>query len=140
MDTLTSISANMSMDFGRGIQEIIRGIQVSGTSAKDAGLSLEQYSAILGSIIEKTRLSGSQVGNATKTIFSRINAAKNGASTSDEGEDVSKVETAFKSVGVEVRDSATSFRPMNDILTELSSKWKSMDDVTKSYIATQAAG
>ena len=48
----------------RGIAEITEGIKVSGTIAKEAGFSLEQYEGVLGSIIEKSRLGGSQVGNA----------------------------------------------------------------------------
>ena len=139
-DIYTSISANMPMDFEKGIQQISQGIMVSGSSAKEAGMSLEQYASVLGNVVAQTRLSGSQVANGEKTIFQRITAAKKGSSQTEDGEDVSKLEGAFKSVGVEVRDSATSFRPMNDILTEMSQKWKTMDDVTKSYISTQAAG
>jgi hypothetical protein len=48
----------------RGIQEIVDGIKVSGSIAREAGFELEQYESVLGSIIERTRLGGSQVGNA----------------------------------------------------------------------------
>lgn len=43
------------------------GIQVAGATAKQAGLSFEQTSAIISKAVEKTRLEGSQVGNGLKT-------------------------------------------------------------------------
>lgn len=61
-DTLEKVSANMPMDFQRGIQQIVDGIKVSGTVAKEAGFDLERYESVLGNIIAQTRLGGSQVG------------------------------------------------------------------------------
>lgn len=43
------------------------GLQVAGSTAKQAGLSYEQTSAIIAKAVEKTRLEGSQVGNGLKT-------------------------------------------------------------------------
>ena len=83
-DTIQSISQSMAYDFAGGIQQIAAGISASGSVAKDAGLSLAEYSAMLGTIIEQTGNSGSQVGNALKTIFTRITKA---SATSGELED-----------------------------------------------------
>lgn len=66
-DTLQSVSQSMAYDFSAGIDQIASGISTSGSVAKDAGLSLQQYSSMLGTIIEQTGLGGSQVGNALKT-------------------------------------------------------------------------
>lgn len=49
----------------QGIQEITKGIQVVGAEAIDVGkMTSDQTEAIIGSIVEKTRLGGEQVGNA----------------------------------------------------------------------------
>ena len=56
-DSLVSISKNMAMDFGQGIQEITKGIQVVGTVAnKTAKLTSDETEALIGAIVEKTRL------------------------------------------------------------------------------------
>ena len=61
-DTLEKVSANMPMDFQRGIKQMVDGIRVSGTVAREAGFDLERYESVLGAIIARTRLGGSQVG------------------------------------------------------------------------------
>ena len=60
--------------FGQGISEITKGIQVVGTVASQtAKLSSDATEAMLGSIIEKTRLSGEIVANGI-SIFVPIMA------------------------------------------------------------------
>jgi TP901 family phage tail tape measure protein len=140
VDILTSVSSNMSMDFSKGIEQIIEGLKVSGSTAKDAGLSLSEYSSILGSVIEKTRLSGSTIGQGEKSIFSRIEKVRNGAAVDDEGQDLSKTETILRSQGIEIRKDADSFKPMSDILQTISEKFKTASDTEKAYIADAAAG
>lgn len=62
-DTLTFISANLAMDFSKGLKEISSGISISGQLAKEAGLEYELYSAILGTTVEATRRSGSSISS-----------------------------------------------------------------------------
>ena len=63
-NSLVAISKNMAMDFGAGIEEITKGIQVVGTvSTQTAKLSSDETEAMIGAIVEKTRLGGEQVGN-----------------------------------------------------------------------------
>jgi len=55
-DTIQSISQSMAYDFAGGIEQIASGISTSGSVAKDAGLSLAEYSSMLGTIIEQIEL------------------------------------------------------------------------------------
>ena len=59
-------------------------------------MSFEKYAALVSTTAEKTRVSGSQIGNAFKTIFSRISRSKDGLTTDAE---MSDAEAALKSVG-----------------------------------------
>ena len=59
-DAIVSISKSLKMDFSDGIAEIADGIKVSGSVMEQAGVSLESYSGMLASVIETTRLAGSQ--------------------------------------------------------------------------------
>lgn len=137
-DTLQSVSQSMAYDFSAGIDQIASGISTSGSVAKDAGLSLQQYSSMLGTIIEQTGLSGSQVGNALKTIFTRITKASETSGTL--ASDISNAEASLRAVGVEVRSSSGEFRDLDSILGDLSDKWDSISDTEKSNISFEVAG
>ncbi|GCD10449.1 phage tail tape measure protein [Clostridium tagluense] len=137
-NTLEKVSANMPMDFGRGIKEMTEGIKISGSVAKDAGFELEQYEGVLGNIISRTRLSGSVVGNGLKTVMARLGKAKTGDASVEE---ISKAEGAYRQSGIELRDKSTGeFREIPKVLDELSVKWKTMTNVQKNYITEVSAG
>lgn len=57
-DTIEMVSQNMAYDFASGIDEIAKGIEQSGSVAKSAGLSIQEYVSMLGLVIEKTGQSG----------------------------------------------------------------------------------
>lgn len=137
-DTIQSVSQNMAYDFSAGIQEIAGGIERSGSVAKSAGLDLAEYASMLGLVIEKTGQSGDTIGNAYKTIFQRITKAS--ATEGTLAEDISAAEESLRAVGVQVRSSAGEFRDMNDIMTELGSKWNTLTDVQQSNISYNVAG
>ena len=136
-DSITKISASMAYDFSDGVKQITEGLQVSGSVAKEAGFELENYEAILGSLIEKTRLQGSQIGNSLKTIFSRLGRAKTGDASVDE---ISAAEKAYREIGIEIRDLNGEFRKTPEILNELSGKWDNLTKVQRSYISEVSAG
>lgn len=137
-DTLQSVSQSMAYDFSSGIAEISNGISASGSVAKDAGLSLAEYSAMLGTIIEQTGNGGSQVGNALKTIFTRITKASETAGTLTEN--ISAAEESLRSVGIEVRSSSGEFRDVTDIIGDLSGKYESLSEVELSNLSYNLAG
>ena len=68
-DTIQKVSQNMAYDFAAGVEEIVGGIERSGSVAKAAGLDLEEYASMLGLVIEKTGLSGDTIGTAYRTNY-----------------------------------------------------------------------
>ena len=66
-DVLQTVSANMPMDFAKGLQELSEGVQTSGQTARQAGYDLESYISLLGTLISKTRQSGSELGRSLRT-------------------------------------------------------------------------
>ena len=78
-------------------------------------MSFEKYAALVSTTAEKTRVSGSQIGNAFKTIFSRISRSKDGLTTDAE---MSDAEAALKSVGVSVRGADGDLRDISDTLDD----------------------
>lgn len=100
-------------------------------------MSFEKYAALVSTIAETTRQSGSQIGNAFKTIFSRISRSKDGQTTDAEK---SNAEKAFNSVGVSVRGVDGDLRDVSDTLDDLNKVWGTLNKSQKSYVAEQAAG
>ena len=133
------IAANVQIDFSKAVQGISEGVQVAGSVMNEANVEFETYAASLAKIIEKTRTDGSQVGNALKTIASRISRSSSGDEDVSE-EDRSKASAAYSSIGISVYNDDGSYRGLSTILDELSAKWDELTDAQRNYIAEQSAG
>lgn len=137
-DTIQGISQSMAHDFSDGIVQINEGISTSGEVARAAGMDLSEYASIIGLLVEKTGLGGSQLGNSLKTIITRTTKAGEIMGI-DEGE-ISAAETSLRSIGVEVRKTDGEFKDFNVTMGELSEQWDSLSDVEKSNISFNLAG
>lgn len=136
-DVTEKLSSEIALDFSQGCDTIAKSISVSGSVVNEAGMDFEKYAAIVSSVAEDTRQSGSTLGNAFKTIFSRISRSKDGLTTDAE---MSDAEAALKSVGVAVRGTDGDLRDVSDTLDDLNKIWGTLNKSQKSYIAEQAAG
>lgn len=136
-DVTEKLSSEIALDFSQGCDTIAKSISVSGSVVNEAGMDFEKYAAIVSSVAENTRQSGSTLGNAFKTIFSRISRSKDGLTTDAE---MSDAEAALKSVGVAVRGTDGDLRDVSDTLDDLNKVWRTLNKSQKSYIAEQAAG
>lgn len=136
-DTVEKLSSEIALDFSKGCDTISQSIATSGSVVNEAGMSFEKYAALVSTIAETTRQSGSQIGNAFKTIFSRISRSKDGQTTDAEK---SNAEKAFNSVGVSVRGVDGDLRDVSDTLDDLNKVWGTLNKSQKSYVAEQAAG
>lgn len=58
----------------------------------------------------------------------------------DEWANLNDVEKALGALGINIRDSVSSFRDFDDIMDEIAGKWNTYTDVQKSGIATSLAG
>ena len=137
-DTIQSISQNIAHDFADGIVQINEGIATSGEVARAAGMDLADYASMIGLLVEKTGLAGSQLGNSLKTIITRTTKAGKIMGI-DEGE-ISDAEKSLRSVGIEVRKTDGEFQDFNVTMRELSKQWDSLSDVEKSNISFNLAG
>lgn len=137
-DIIQGVSQSMAHDFSDGIVQINEGISTSGEVARAAGIDLAEYASMIGLLVEKTGLAGSQLGNSLKTIITRTTKAGKILGI-DEGE-ISAAETSLRNIGVEVRKTDGEFNEFNDTMRELSKQWDSLSDVEKSNISFNLAG
>lgn len=140
-DVFSALAAESAVD----TDELSYALTKTASIAQSAGMELETTSAFLSQMIETTREAPENIGTAMKTIIARFQELKSavGDSAEIDGElvDVNKVDTALKTVGVQLRDSLTGqFRDLDDVFLELASKWDTLDRNTQRYVATIAAG
>ena len=118
----------------KAINNVTEGVSAVGQTAADAGFTFEQLAAMIGKVSEKTRDSGSEIGNSLKTMLTRISKA---SSLTDEvdNETISKAAKSLQEVGVEVYEQDGTFRNFLTILSELKEKWNDLSDSQQANIA-----
>ena len=120
--------------------DIAKGMQKSAAAANEAGVSYQELVTLLTIGTSKTQLGGSSVGTALNTLFYRLYKVGEGEDVIDEnGNHISStaVSRALERAGVSVYGEGGQFRGAYDILTELGSKWNTLDDTDQSLILSQ---
>lgn len=139
---ITDVYSEVAAISASDTQELAIAMSKTASSAASVGMSFENTTAMIATMVEATRESATNIGSAMKSIISRMSEMKAGLSQDENGEflDASKVETALKSVGVALRDSQGQFRDLDTVIIELGNKWSSLDSATKRYLGTIIAG
>ena len=116
VESRTAISAQTMAD----------AIKISGTAARVAGLSFDEFNGILSAVGSATRETGSQLGTAFKFIISKMR-------TDD-------AVTALNRLGVATHNQNGDYRDLMVVLSDLNSKWVKMSQEQKASTAIAIAG
>lgn len=125
--------------------EIGKGMQKAAASAKVAGVSYSELTALLTIGTSDTQLSGTQVGTALQTVFSRMRRLSVSGWASDQNGEkttASDAEAALKTVGVDLWDDKAlgKMRSAYDVLRDLSKVWQNLSDAQKNIVMNAMAG
>ena len=120
--------------------ELATALKYSSAVAGEAGISFERLTAMATVISENTRMSGEVIGQALKTIITRMQAVAANKSVDEFGDSLNNVESSLREVGIELRDSTDSFRPLGDVLDEINSKWDTFGETEQKKISGAIAG
>lgn len=129
-------------------KEIATAMTKVASIASSSGMSLENTSAMLTTIVEATRESAQTSGTALKTVIARFGEVKElfskgqltGEDIEGEAININKIDAALKSVGMSLNKFLLGEEGLDAVLLELASKWDTLDVATQRYIATNAAG
>ena len=136
-DTIAAMDTNAAISS----QELMTALTKTASIAANAGMSLESTEVFLTKMIETTREAPENLGTALKTIIARFGEVKQEVDGEEiELADINRVDTALKSIGISLLDTAGQIRDLDGVFMELSSKWDDLDRNTQRYIATIAAG
>lgn len=143
VDKLTKVDAQAAVSAGG----IATALQKSATSAKLAGMSMDELIGSVSVIGEVTQQSMDTVGHAMKSILARYGNVKASVFTqmglNDEGEtseNINDIEKVLSKLGIRMRSSSTELRDITDVLDEVNEKWDTYDTVTKNALATAFGG
>lgn len=120
-------------------EEIAGGLEKFAAVGNTIGLSYEYATAMLTTIIDKTRQSEDIVGTALKTILARIQGLNLGE-TLDDGTTLNKYSAALASVGVQIKDASGQLRDMDAILNDLGAKWQTLSKDAQVALAQVVGG
>ena len=134
-DVITALGAKTASSS----EEIAQGIQKFAAVSDTIGLSYEYAASALATVTATTRESADVVGNAYKTLFSRIQGLNLGE-TLDDGTTLNKYSTALAKVGISIKDSSGNLKNMDSILNEMGSKWETLSKDQQTALAQTVAG
>lgn len=109
--------------------------------ARTSGVDIDQALGMIATTAEVTQQSAEVIGNAFKTIFSRMQNIKTQNLIDPEtGESLNDVETTLNGMGIKLRENENTWRNFGDVLDEVAGKWQNFSDTQKSALATAFAG
>lgn len=126
--TTSSVNKFVAVEtkFAVGARDLVEAIGRVGSSAKDAKVGFDELNAMVTAVQQTTGRGGAVIGNAMKTIFTRLQRA-------------STLE-ALESYGVAVRDIEGATLPAINILNNFAKSYKGLADQNQAYLREQVAG
>jgi len=130
----TSISSNelinklaaVDASFAVSSNDLAEAIRRVGSSAQDAGVSLDQLIGLVTSAQQTTARGGAVIGNSFKTIFTRLQRSD----TLD----------ALEAIGVATKDQEGNILPLITILNSLSGTYSKLSGVQRAQVAELVGG
>lgn len=115
-------------------------MKYASNTSQQVGVDFEHLAAYVTVISSTTRQSAEMIGQAMRTIFTRMSDVSNAKAIDAEGDAINNVEKSLKRVGIELRDSKDTFRDMQDVIGEIGQRWESFSEADQNFIARQIAG
>lgn len=130
IDAMNEISNNNATT----ITKMSEAIKVSASTAGAAGLTFNEYIALVGTATAVTQREGSQIGNAMRTMFLTLEQVTS-ASDNIDTDKLGKAATAIKSFGIDMTDEKGELRGVYEILNDVSGEWDTLSKNQKMYFA-----
>ena len=118
--------AKVDQAFAVSSDDLSKAISRVGSSALDAGVNMDQLFGIVTALQQRTARGGAVIGNALKTIFTRIQRTD--------------VQKKLQRIGVTTQDMNGNMLGAVQVLTQLASKFRGLSDAQKAQISESVAG
>lgn len=118
--------AKVDQAFAVSSDDLAKAISRVGSSAVDAGVSMDELLAITTAVQQRTARGGAVIGNAFKTIFTRIGRTD--------------VQKKLAAIGVATKDMQGQMLPATKVLENLSQRFQGLAQSQQNQIAESVAG
>ena len=118
--------ATVDAAFAVSTEDLANALARAGSTAQGAKVSLDELLAAVTSVQQITARGGSVIGNAFKSIFTRIQR--------------SSVREALEEIGVATTDATGNIRNAIDIIKDYAGVYKTLSDAQRSYTDELVAG
>ncbi len=116
----------VEQDYAVGAGDLAEALSRTGQAAQEAGVSLDQLNALVTSAQQSTARGGAVIGNALKTIFTRLQRTE----TLDQ----------LEAFNIAVRDVQGNILPAVTILQNFAGAYKTLGDAQRAQLSEQVAG
>ncbi len=116
----------VEQDYAVGAGDLAEALSRTGQAAQEAGVSLDQLNALVTSAQQSTARGGAVIGNALKTIFTRLQRTD----TLDQ----------LEAFNISVRDVQGNILPAVQILQNFAGAYKGLADAQRAQLSEQVAG
>ena len=121
------------------LEELATAEQKVASTANSLGVSHEQLTAQIGTIVSVTRQAPESVGNAMRTLYARIADLQMGE-TLEDGTTLGNLSGQLEKLGIQVLDEEGNLRNLGDILEDLQGKWGDLSNAQQIALGTKLAG
>lgn len=135
-DKFAALAASSASSY----EELATALSKVAAQAYSAGVNIDNMMGFLAAALETTREAPENIGTAFKTIFARMSEIKDYGATLEDGMDIGRVDTALKSIGVELRNNNGELRNLDEVLIDVGTGWQDLNKNQKAYVATALAG
>lgn len=137
IDKLTSVDMQAAVSAGGLAEAMSRCANI----ANNSGTSMDRLIGYMATVGEVTQDSMSVIGNAFKSMYSRMNNIKIGKFIDDEtGESLSDTEAVLNKLGIRLRNTQDTYRDFDDVLDDVGNRWKDFTQVEQNAISVAIAG
>jgi TP901 family phage tail tape measure protein len=116
----------VEQDYAVGAGDLAEALSRTGQAAQEAGVSLDQLNALVTAAQQSTARGGAVIGNALKTIFTRLQRTE----TLDQ----------LEAFNIAVRDVEGNILPAVSILQNFAGAYKTLGDAQRAQLSEQVAG
>lgn len=121
------------------LEELATAEQKVASTANSLGVSHEQLTAQIGTIVSVTRQAPESVGNAMRTLYARIADLQMGE-TLEDGTTLGNLSGTLEKFGIQILNEEGNLRNLGDILEDLQEKWSDLSNAQQIALGTKLAG
>ena len=118
--------SKVDQNFAVSSEDLAKALQRVGSSAVDAGVSMDELFGMVTAVQQRTARGGAVIGNSFKTIFTRIQRTD--------------VQNKLAEINVQTQAMDGSMRSATAVLSDLAGRFQTLSDAQQAQIAESVAG